>query len=188
MKWIFTDACFLICIIVELGILTISVMSLHILLSSWKRCSDVCTPCLTKLKEIKPYVKTLRNMVVLSEGFLTIPHFVLRISPSSETWQVLVLQLFEQVSLWTAVLSYMFLWEWPNVLHLKEMQLSVLQRLDRCGTQSTTNPRSFLPLGRVSSLLGRFRRYAVTFISPLLMPVSSKESEWVTVQSYLQRA
>lgn len=64
MKWICTDACFLICIIVELGILIISVMSLHILLSPWKRCSDVCTPCLTKLNEIKPEVKTQRDMVV----------------------------------------------------------------------------------------------------------------------------
>lgn len=96
MKCTFTDACFLICTIGELGILIIVVMSLHISFSSWKRCSDVCTPRMTKLKQIKPWVKRLRNGVALGEGFLAIPQLVLRISPSSETQRVVVLQLLDQ--------------------------------------------------------------------------------------------
>lgn len=96
MKCTFTDACFLIYTIVELGILIIVVMSLHISFSSWKSCSDVRTPCMTKLKQIMPWVKRLRNGVALGEGFLTIPQLVLRISLSSETQWVLVLQLFDQ--------------------------------------------------------------------------------------------
>jgi len=96
MKCTFTDACFLIYTIVELGILIIVVMSLHISFSSWKRCSDVRTLRMTKLKQIKPWVESLRNDVALGEEFLAIPQLVLRISPSSKTQWVLVLKLFDQ--------------------------------------------------------------------------------------------
>lgn len=122
--------------------------------------------------------------MVQSEGLLVIPQFVLRISPSSETWWVLVLQLFEQAP--SIPMSCSFVLhvpgEWPNVLYLKEMWLSD-RAAKACGTQSTTNPRctelSFLPFG--NSLLGKSRTYEVTFIHPLFIPVLSKESEWVSM-------
>lgn len=91
---------------------------------SWKRCSDTSTPRTTKLKQIKP--------LALGEGFLAVPHLVLRTSPSSEMWQVLVLQLFSlepndpSSCRWSAFLqgtAYFFsLWK-------KYVCVTVLQRL-----------------------------------------------------------
>lgn len=74
MKWTFTEALLLICTRVELGIALTGARSLYISFSSWKRCSDIHTPCI-----IKPQVKRLRNCVALDEGFLAVPQLVLRI-------------------------------------------------------------------------------------------------------------
>lgn len=126
---------------------------MHISFSSWKWCSDVCTPHMSKVKQIKPWVKRLRNGVVLGEGFLAMPPLVLRISLSLKHdgfWfcNFLTRRL---ASPWAAVCLRHFCREWLSGFNLKETWLWDCAA-KTCRIQNSTSLRCtkyfFLPLVR----------------------------------------
>lgn len=183
MKSTFTDACFLISTTVELGILITAVMSLHIPFFSWNRCSGVLSPCMTKQKQIKLWLKRLRTGS-LGEGFPAIPQLALR--SCSETRWVLVPQLSDQaLSIPVFVIhisagnSLVFSSERNVVVELcyKDMRDAEYHKPKK-------HTVLFPTLGQGQLSIETPRRYSVTFICPLLMPMLSKESDQLLQESF----